>query len=321
MRIKRTLQPYVLNDKIKFGFGNISLERDIESTSNNIELIKKLDNDLDMSTLTEEERKLVGTMLDQGLLTVNTYDDSKFSRNINFYEWVDMSSNLNPEIYQQKLSQSTVLIVGVGGIGSTVVEILARLGIGTFVIVDFDVVEESNLTRQSGFTKNDVGKSKVEVIKNHIMNIADSDVIALNKKIDSKQDLKDIFSDYNFDIAICCADTPVVEIDYWFDDLSHEYNVPIIVGSYASTVVNYLHIVPNKTISLREFYAKFMITDDHILESSIPYSVVSPVSYMAAAIISYKVLDSLTGLLNISDYIQIDLLGWGIYKHDIKKIQ
>lgn len=51
------------------------------------------------------------------------------------------------------------------------------------------------------------------------MNISDSDVIALNKKIDSKQDLKDIFSDYNFDIAICCADTPVVEIDYWFDDL------------------------------------------------------------------------------------------------------
>ncbi|WP_422937102.1 HesA/MoeB/ThiF family protein [Streptococcus ruminicola] len=52
--------------------------------------------------------------------------------------------------------------------GSTVVEILARLGIGIFVIVDFDVVEESNLTRQSGFTKNDVGKSKVEVIKKHI---------------------------------------------------------------------------------------------------------------------------------------------------------
>ena len=100
MRIKRTLQPYVLNDKINFGFGNTSLERDIESTSNNIELIKKLDKDLDMSTLTEEERKIVGIMLEQGLLTVNTYDDSKFSRNINFYEWVDMSSNLNPEIYK-----------------------------------------------------------------------------------------------------------------------------------------------------------------------------------------------------------------------------
>lgn len=64
-----------------------------------------------------------------------------------------------------------------------------------------------------------------------------------------------------------------------------------------------------------------MIKDDHILESKIPYSIISPISYMAASIISYKVLDSLTGLLDITNYIQIDCMNFGVYQHDIKKIQ
>lgn len=56
-----------------------------------------------------------------------------------------------------------------------------------------------------------------------------------------------------------------------------------------------------------------MITDDDILDSSLPYSVISPISYLSAAIISYKVLDSITGLLKISDYIQIDCLDWSVH--------
>lgn len=321
MRVKRTLQPYVLNDKIKFGFGNVSLERDIDCNEMNINLIKKLDEDVDIQQLSIEERKIVKFMLSKGLLTNNQYDDTKYSRNINFFEWIDLSKNLNPCEYQKRLLESTVLIVGVGGIGSTVVEILARLGVGRFIIVDFDIVEESNLTRQSGFKKSDIGKSKVEVIQRNIQAISDSKVVTISKQLRCKNDLEKLFKSYSFNIALCCADTPSIEIDYWFDDLAHKYNKPIIVGSYASTVINYLHIIPGETLSLREFYGNFMISDDHILNSKTPYSVISPISYMAAAIISYKVLDSLTGLLNITNYIQIDCMNFEVYQHDIRKIQ
>lgn len=61
-------------------------------------------------------------------------------------------------------------------------EILARLDIGRFIIVNFDIVEESNLTRQYGFTKYDIGKPKVEVIEKHIKTISDATVISVNKK-------------------------------------------------------------------------------------------------------------------------------------------
>ena len=78
MRVKRTLQPYVLNDKIKFGFGNVSLERDIDCNEMNINLIKKLDEDVDIQQLSIEERKIVKFMLSKGLLTNNQYDDTVF---------------------------------------------------------------------------------------------------------------------------------------------------------------------------------------------------------------------------------------------------
>lgn len=316
MRIKRTLQPYIDEDKIIFGFGNPSLIRSLENSDKYLNMIKKLDEN---NELTSEDLEIVDEFTKLGLMTNNKYDDSKFSRNINFYEWLDRSTNTNPSIYQDKLNNSTVLIVGLGGIGSTVSEILARLGVGNFILVDFDLIEGSNLTRQSGFKKSDIGRYKVEVVANNIKQISDSEVVVSKTEIDSQEKLESFFQDFDFDIAICCSDTPRLKIDYWFDDLCHKYNIPFIVGSYASTVVNYLHIIPNKTISLKQFYDFCLITDEHLLPTEVPMSVIAPISYMAASMIAYKVFDSLTGLVGLIDNIQIDCTDWTVIPYDISK--
>ncbi len=64
---------------------------------------------------------------------------------------------------QQRLAQSTVTVIGAGGLGCAVLSGLAGAGVGTIVIVDDDVVEAANLHRQPLYTPGDVGRPKAEV--------------------------------------------------------------------------------------------------------------------------------------------------------------
>ena len=71
----------------------------------------------------------------------------------------------------EKLKNSKVAIFGIGGVGSFVVEGLARAGIGNFILVDNDKVAESNLNRQIIATTKTIGKLKVEACKERILEI------------------------------------------------------------------------------------------------------------------------------------------------------
>lgn len=70
-----------------------------------------------------------------------------------------------------KLKNAKVAIFGIGGVGSYVVEGLARVGVGSFILVDNDDVALSNLNRQIIATQKTIGKQKVEVAKERILEI------------------------------------------------------------------------------------------------------------------------------------------------------
>jgi molybdopterin/thiamine biosynthesis adenylyltransferase/rhodanese-related sulfurtransferase/molybdopterin converting factor small subunit len=69
---------------------------------------------------------------------------------------------------QQKLKTAKVLVIGSGGLGSPVLLYLAAAGIGTIGIVDFDVVDDSNLQRQVLFGVNEIGRPKVEAARRRL---------------------------------------------------------------------------------------------------------------------------------------------------------
>ncbi len=69
---------------------------------------------------------------------------------------------------QKKLKQAKVLVVGSGGLGSPLLLYLTAAGVGTIGIVDFDVVDETNLQRQVLFGVESVGRSKVEAAKERL---------------------------------------------------------------------------------------------------------------------------------------------------------
>lgn len=70
-----------------------------------------------------------------------------------------------------KLANATVAVFGIGGVGSYVVEALARSGVGNFILVDNDVVSISNINRQIIATHNTIGKNKVDIAKERILSI------------------------------------------------------------------------------------------------------------------------------------------------------
>ncbi|MDM5249287.1 MULTISPECIES: ThiF family adenylyltransferase [unclassified Lysinibacillus] len=325
LKIKKTLQPLIVGEKIVFGLGQDGIERSIEKSEMNIDIIKVLNGEKERSELKISEEKFnnkINVLKNLGLLTTNEYDKKyKYSRNINFFEWMDISNNINPSIYQQKLNEAHVLIVGLGGIGSNVCEILTRLGIKTFTIIDNDVIDESNLTRQGTYFKEDLGKNKADIVDKYIKKIDPNvNVNKINKYISTKDDLKDIFKEYNFDISICCADTPKYKIDVWFDELSIEFNKPFISGSYASTVINTFCMNPNITITSSELYGEQGASREQLLENiSFPTSVIAPITYMAAGLISYQAQSVITQLNYKPEAIQIDLFDWNIYKYDLSK--
>lgn len=98
---------------------------------------------------------------------------------------------------QQKLKDAKVLVVGSGGLGSPLLLYLAAAGVGTIGIVDFDVVDDSNLQRQVIFSRKDVGKSKVRVAKRRLHSLNPHIDIRLHHTRLTADNAPSIISDYD----------------------------------------------------------------------------------------------------------------------------
>lgn len=71
----------------------------------------------------------------------------------------------------QKLRSATVMIVGVGAVGGYALEAIARSGVGTIIVVDFDTFDETNINRQILALNSTIGQKKVEVAKARVIDI------------------------------------------------------------------------------------------------------------------------------------------------------
>ena len=100
------------------------------------------------------------------------------------------------------LKKKHVLICGVGGVGSFVAEGLARSGVGKITILDYDVIDSSNLNRQLMTNKNNIGLNKCDELKKHLEEISDCKVTIINKFIDDKFKIT-----RKYDYIVDCVDT------------------------------------------------------------------------------------------------------------------
>lgn len=98
---------------------------------------------------------------------------------------------------QQRLMNARVLCVGAGGLGSTVLLYLAAAGVGTLGIVEFDVVDESNLQRQIIHGQSDIGKNKTESAKIKIAEINSNVNVEIHNVRLDRSNVLEIFSQYD----------------------------------------------------------------------------------------------------------------------------
>ena len=105
---------------------------------------------------------------------------------------------------QQKLKESSVLVIGAGGLGTPASVYLAAAGVGRIGVVDEDVVEKSNLHRQTIYTEEDIGKLKAVVAAERLQSVNPHIKVEPHKVRLSSANALDIMRDY--DVVIDCTD-------------------------------------------------------------------------------------------------------------------
>lgn len=139
-----------------------------------------------------------------------------------------------------KLHQVRVAVIGLGGVGSYAVEALARAGIGNFLIIDFDLVNLSNLNRQLLALHSTIGQPKTELMKQRILDInPDAEIEVINEFLAQEnrdEYLKDL--DYIID-AIDSLGPKIGLIEY---AINNKINIISVMGAGNRLDPSHIHI-------------------------------------------------------------------------------
>ncbi len=125
----------------------------------------------------------------------------------------------------EKLNNAKVAVFGVGGVGGYVVEALARSGVGSFVLVDKDDVSVSNINRQIIALQSTVGKNKVDVMRDRILDINPQANVEVHRTF-FLPDNSDEFDFSQYTYVVDAVDTVTAKLEIIMK--AKEANVPVI---------------------------------------------------------------------------------------------
>jgi len=121
-------------------------------------------------------------------------------------DWLDRTELLIKKEGVEKLKNTNILIVGLGGVGSFAAEFIARSGVGKLTIVDGDDVDNTNINRQLPAMKSTVGKPKVEVIAERLKDINPELELTILKEFLSPERAIEVVTS-EFDYVMDCIDS------------------------------------------------------------------------------------------------------------------
>ncbi len=144
---------------------------------------------------------------------------------------------------QKKLKNSKVAVIGLGGLGGSVCEMLARVGIGSLILIDGDSFEPSNLNRQilskealMDFPKARAAKKRVNAINSQV------NVSCFSEYLD-KSNMYEYIK--NVDLAVDCLDS--IESRFFLQDAAKKASIPVVAGAIAGMTGQVTAIFPGDT--------------------------------------------------------------------------
>ncbi len=161
---------------------------------------------------------------------------------------------------QKKILSSKILIVGVGGLGCPAAENLVRAGVGTIGLIDNDIVNLSNIHRQSLFNSKDVKKQKVNVAAKKLKEINPfTKIETYNFRLDEKN-IENIIKDY--ELIIDGSDS--FKTKFLLNDYCIKFKKKLVTGAISKFDghVFTFDFKDKKTVSLKNFYQEKEISDD-----------------------------------------------------------
>lgn len=174
------------------------------------------------------------------------HDVRRYGSLRHFFSWVDLSERSSPYAVQAQIRRARVALLGLGGTGSTVAADLVASGIGALHCVDFDRVEESNLTRQILYTENDIGRGKVASAVARLTALNSGVAVTGEElKVGSTDDMVRVIGDN--DLLVVCADQPAEQIRSWANEAALRTGVGWFISLYAGPMALIASFVPGET--------------------------------------------------------------------------
>lgn len=189
----------------------------------------KYKNSFGMERIWADSVKVIGERLNKQL---SIYYSDPYS----FKEDFKRTKTVWGEENHLKLANLTYGIVGAGSVGSLIGEMLARMGMRYYKLIDFDYLKRHNLDRTNGTTIDDIGKKKIDILSREIHKSATADNIKVETYPYPLQHEKSYRAALDCDVIFSCVDKPRPR--YILNHIAYAHLIPVIDGGISVKIKN-----------------------------------------------------------------------------------
>lgn len=162
-------------------------------------------------------------------------EQERYGRSLQYYRWTDLTPRDSPWDIQRMLKKSRVALVGLGGAGGAAALSLTASGIGHLHCIDSDIVELSNLNRQTLFSEDDLGSPKVKSALKRLRRLnTDIEITGEQLWLSSQCDFAKSIA--GFDLLVLCADRPD-NVRLWANRACLAEGIPWVDGGYHGPLI------------------------------------------------------------------------------------